>query len=141
MKKLYLILFVLPLLAACGPAQTGPKADVGEADLVGKHFVLVSVNGEAFSAERTPNLRFGENMRIFGQACNVFNGATQLKNGVLTVPLMASTMMTCDEKLNTLERDLFTMLRNGAALTLEDGQLFLVGNGLRFEYRATTLEK
>lgn len=142
MKKILLILLALPLLAACGAAQTGPKADApGEADLVGKNFVLTSVNGEPYTGERVPTLRFNENMRVSGQVCNLFNGPGQLKNGVLTVPQMASTMMMCVGSLNKLERDFSTLLRDGAALSLEDGNLILKGKDISLEYRAASPEK
>lgn len=141
MKKIFIMILALSVLAACGTDRAGPKASLGEADLTGKNFVLTSVNGEPFSGERVPALHFGENMRVSGRVCNLFNGTGQLKNNVLTVPRMASTMMLCTDKLNTLERDFFVLMRDGAALSLEDGVLTLGDKGIKLEYRAEAPEK
>lgn len=123
MNKLLTTLFLLPLLAACAASGAGKGGlVVTEKDLLHHRFVLQSMNGKDMPfAERTPELEFNEGMRISGSACNRFNGPGSLKDSVLTVPNMASTMMMCHEpERNELERQLYTMLREGARLELSD---------------------
>jgi Heat shock protein len=135
MKKLYVALLALPLLAACGTVNSGAAAGPAEADLVARRYVLQKVNGTAFTAERTPEIEFGEGMSVSGQVCNRFRGNGRLEKGVLTVPTMASTMMLCaDPRLNQLERDFAAMLRDGAALSLDGRTLTLSRGDTALEY-------
>ena len=134
---LSLLLAAMPLLAACaaGSSAQGGGA-VNEADLLNRRFVLSKVNGEPFvSQERTPELQFNPDMRVSGQLCNRFTGVGRLDKGTLTVPQMASTMMLCaDQRLNELEQDVTAMLREGAALRMENGALLLSRDSAVFEY-------
>ena len=141
MKKLLILLLALPLLAACacGVSRNATDAATGaapvEAQLLGGRFVLQSVNGEATAWERRPEIAFGEGMRMTGQVCNRFIGPGTYKNGVLTAPQMAMTMMLCvDDKLTQLERDFAAMLRNGAKVGLEKDTLTLRGETLTLVY-------
>lgn len=135
MKKLYMALLALPLLAACGTVNSGSASGPAEADLVARRYVLQKVNGMAFTAERTPEIEFGEGMRVSGQVCNRFRGNGRLEKGVLTVPTMASTMMLCvDPKLNQLEKDFAAMLRDGADVNLAGRTLTLSRGNTSLEY-------
>lgn len=138
MKKIYLVLLALPLLTACagGTGGTGTAA-LAEAELVGKHFVLETVNGQSFKSNfRTPELNFDEKMRISGRMCNSFSGPASLKDGVITAPQLASTMMLCpDDKLNKLEHAFYTLLRQGAKASLADGKLTLRGEGTLLQFK------
>ena len=135
----------LPLLAACacGASKNGtdPAAAVAgvasaEARLLGGLYVLQSVNGAPVAWERQPEIEFSEGLQISGQVCNRFIGPAAYKNGVLTVPQMAMTMMLCiDDRLNQLERDFALMLREGARLSLANDTLTLSGGGLTLVYR------
>lgn len=131
MKKIYLLLLVLPLLAACSNSGS-----LKPSYLEGRVFVLTSVNGQPFtSRERTPELRFSENMQISGRICNTFGGQGTLKNNVLTVPQMVSTLMMCaDDRLNTIERDFSTILREGADISVSNQTLRLSRGGTTLEY-------
>ena len=134
-KLLYTTLLALPLLAACNSGESTSSGEPVEADLVARRYVLQKVNGEAFSSERTPEIVFGEGMRISGQVCNRFNGNGSLEKGVLTVPTMASTMMLCaDQKLNQLEKDFAAMLRDGADLRLAERTLTISRGETALEY-------
>lgn len=145
MKKLYLILIALPLLAACAAGPAGPKASgpVSEADLLQKNFTLVSVNGESFAGkERVPSIHFGEGLRVTGQVCNRFMGNATLKDGVITVPQMASTMMLCaDPKLNALEQKFAQIMREGASISLDGDKLGISRGDTRLEYIRSEPEK
>lgn len=145
MKKLYLILIILPLMAACAGGSAGPEGSnaLTEADLLQKNFTLVSVNGKAFAAKgRMPSIHFGDNMRVTGQVCNRFMGNGSLKDGVLTVPQMASTMMLCaDNNLNRLEGEFGAIMREGASISLKDDRLIISKGATTLEYVRSEPEK
>lgn len=143
MKKLYLSLLLLPLLAACATGQAGPQSGLGPEDLLRKNFALASVNGKAWAGrERVPTLQFNEGLRVSGQVCNRFMGQAQLKKGVLTVPQMASTLMMCaDEDLNRLEGQFAALLRAGAEISLTGDRLTLRGGDLTLVYVRAEPEK
>lgn len=145
MKKLYLVLIVLPLLAACAGGSAGPvaKSAPSEADLLQKNFTLVSVNGKAFTnKDRVPSIHFGEGLRVSGQVCNRFMGNATLKDGVITVPQMASTMMLCaDPKLNALEQKFAQIMREGASISLDGDKLGISRGDTRLEYIRSEPEK
>jgi Heat shock protein len=132
MKKIIALLLSFPLVASCAAAT--PSVTI--ADLTAGTYVLQSVNGEAFSGrERTPEIQFDENMRVAGQVCNRFMGQATLKDGVLTAPQLASTMMLCvDPRLNEMERTFAAMLREGAQLELNGDNLTLRGEQNEFIY-------
>ena len=137
MRKVLLILFALPLLAACnsGAASGDSQSVPSEADLLNRRYVLSSVDGKEFAGtERIPEIEFGKDMRITGQVCNRFTGNGQLKDGVVTVPLMAMTMMACADPMNTMEKDFAAMLKSGAKISLNGKTLTLSGEGLTLEY-------
>ena len=96
-------------------------------DLASQRYVLESVDGVAFAnKERTPEISFDATMRVAGQVCNRFMGQGTLRDGVLTVPQMASTMMLCaDPKLNAMEQEFAKLLRDGARLQLDGDNLSL----------------
>lgn len=132
MKKILAMLLWVPLAVSCAAASSS----VTPADLAGGVYILQSVNGAIFtSVERTPEIAFDETMRVAGQVCNRFMGQGTLKNDVLTVPHMATTMMLCtDERLNAMERDLADLLRGGATVTLDAATLTLRGDGGVYVY-------
>ena len=132
MKKIIALLLSFPLVASCAAATSS----LNMADLTAGTYILRSVNGEAFSGgERTPEIQFDENMRIAGQVCNRFMGQATLKDGMLTAPQLASTMMLCvDPRLNEMEGNFAAMLREGAQLELNDGNLTLRGGQNEFVY-------
>lgn len=150
-RLLYTLLLCLPLFGLFGvlggcAGSSGNAAEemktqtpLSEADLIGHTFSLGSINGTEFRSElRTPELRFGEGMRVSGRVCNSFSGPGTLKDGMLTVPQAASTMMLCpDQALNQLENDLYEMFRLGAKLAYDaqSGKLTLSRGELSLEYR------
>ncbi len=131
MKKILVLL--LTLLSACAAKTAGP---VNSEMLIGQKFILRSVNGVPFSSsDQTPEIEFLENMQVSGRICNYFSGAGTLKNGILTVPEAASTMMLCaDEALNRMDGELAAMLNQGAALRLEGENLTLSSGGMQYTY-------
>lgn len=122
------------------PAQSGDAAGspgVAEKDLAGRKFVLASVDGESFDVNmgKQPFIEFSEGMRVNGSACNSFSGPGSLEDGKLFLRNAAATMMMCvDEKLSGYERDFHAMLRDGADISLKDGELTLIGNGKTYMY-------
>lgn len=96
--------------------------------LADRTFTLATVDGEAFAVTmgKQPFIRFGEDGRLSGSACNGFTGPGELKDGVLTVENAAATMMMCvDENLVKYERDFHRMLREGFSLSLSGATLTL----------------
>lgn len=145
MKRLLTILLLLPVLAACAASAGGKDDAPTEESLRHRRFVLTQVNGEAFqvaaeqkAAGRVPEIEFNEGNTISGRVCNSFHGPAVIKDGVLTAPMLASTMMLCtDQALNRLERDFHAMLRKGARMTLAKGHatLTLKGDDLTLVYK------
>lgn len=123
------------------PAPEQPEGaaapGVAEKDLAGRKFVLATADGEPFSVTmgKQPFIEFGEGFRVSGSACNGFTGPGSLEGGKLFLRNAASTMMMCvDEKLSGYERDFHAMLREGADISLEGGELTLSGNGKTYIY-------
>lgn len=122
---------------ADSPADGEGAAAVEADDLVGKKFILKKMSGEDFvvEGERKPFIEFADGLRVMGATCNNFTGPGKLENNVLTVENAAATMKMCvDEKLNKLERDLFALLRKGAAITLDGDTLTLKGDDIELTY-------
>ena len=135
MRKILCSLLVLGLagISACG-ASRPDTARIAEPDLLHHRFVIEDANGVAFT-ERVPFIQFGEDMLITGQICNNFRGKAELKDGVLTMPLAAATMMMCpDAERNAFERDLFKMLSDGANASYKGNTLTLENNGKVFRF-------
>lgn len=112
-------------------------SQVTEKDLAGKKFVLAKVDGKQFMPDmgEQPFIQFDLGIQISGKACNNFRGKGSLVDNVLTMPNAASTMMMCgDAKLNQYESDFHRLLREGAEVTLEDGELTLTGDDREFVY-------
>jgi heat shock protein HslJ len=133
MKKLALV-FLLALLTACGSKGALPLP--AESGLPAQLYVLQAINGEAATAwERQPEIAFDDGMRVSGQVCNRFIGPGTYEKGILTVPVMAMTMMLClDPKLDQLERDFTALLRDGAQVALEGNALTLSGEKITLLY-------
>lgn len=132
MKRILISMAVLTiclfLVSACG---NGEKAEdkplpVTKESLMHHRYELVSVNGEAVTWERVPEISFGEGFRVFGRVCNQFFGEGELKDGKLFVSKMGSTKMLCpDEKLDGLETGLSQMLMEGVEISLNGNELVL----------------
>lgn len=138
-KKLFACAFGLCIIfsALFSIGCAGAKG-VKEADLSNRRFVLESVDGKAFtSANRTPDIAFGENFRVQGGICNRYTGQGVLAGNVLTVKQMASTKMLCvDDALNKLETQFAQMLHAGAEVTLDGKTLTLRQGGHTLVYTA-----
>ena len=116
------------------PAETPRAQDQEQAvtakDLLHRRFVLKTSDGADFSTkEKVLDIEFNEGLRVSGAVCNRFNGQGELENGVLTVRQMASTKMFCtDSDLNALEKQVASMLEQGAAVSF-DGTIFTLRQG------------
>lgn len=118
---------------AAAAAVPASASEVAWKDLAGRKFTLAMLDGEPFKIEmgKQPFIEFGEDGRVFGSACNGFNGPAELKDGVLSVENAAATMMMCiDEKLVRFERDFHRMLREGFAVSVS-GKTLTLKNGDR----------
>lgn len=119
---------------------TAPASSVESAitadGLAGKSFLLKSVDGRPFTAERVPHVEFGPDLSISGAICNSFRGPGSLKDGIFTSQV-ASTMMLCpDQALNQLESRFHQMLRDGTALHLSGDTLTLWNAGVTLVFEA-----
>lgn len=128
MKKMIPLAFATVMLAACTSNASDSK--VTETDLLHRHFELVSVDGVQVTKDqrqgRIPGIEFGEKMRISGSMCNGFFGQGELKASTLTVEHLASTQMMCaDDSLNKWDFLIGQVLKEGAKITLNQGQLTL----------------
>lgn len=112
-------------ISACSEEQQAAK-DVRDM-LAGQKFVIVSLDGTSFPSLQDQSLyvQFDSTLKLSGHVCNEFSGASSFKNSVLQVPRLDSTNMLCSDEINGLERVLFTLLQNGAEVTLEAETLTL----------------
>lgn len=143
-KKLLLASTVLFLTAACSQDGTMSGIDsdntiVTVKDLQHHNYVLVAIDGKPYSTKdnsMSPNIEFGEKMRVSGSMCNNFFGQGELsKESVLTVKAMGMTRKFCSNAtLNKLDQQIGELLdggakvslkNNGQNLTLSDDQLSL----------------
>lgn len=127
MKKLIPLAMATVMLAACTSAT---DSQVTETDLLHRHFELVSVDGVRVAENqrqgRIPGIEFGEKMHISGSMCNNFFGQGAFKASTLTVEHLASTQMMCaDDNLNKWDFLIGDVLKRGAKVTLNQGQLTL----------------
>ena len=128
----FFLCFCLATIAGCG----GSKMPV-QADLMHRHFMLESVDGQLFTVQqRMPDITFGEGFRVYGQVCNRYTGQGELAEGILVVRHMASTKMFCaDAALNVLEDQFARMLAAGVALDFSGDTLTLRQGGHVLVYR------
>lgn len=143
MKRISILLLLLCTaaviaLSGCGGKSNAAqqKSALSKEDLLHHNFTLTHINGKAFTGtERTPSIEFNEGFRVSGATCNRFMGQAELKDGVLIVKEMASTMMLCaDPDLNKLEQDFSVMLEAGADITFQENILTLSRNGYVLQY-------
>ncbi len=133
-------LFFIFVLSACAlslPVWAGEVevVAVGEADLIGKKFVLISVDGADFPLEPRPYVEFGAGMALSGRMCNQFRGPSSLEDGIVRADEIVSTRMMCSrEELSKLESKFFDLLKTGLVLRLEDHDLIMQDNGNEFVF-------
>lgn len=130
-------MIMLASLTLGGCAKDKENSMISAKDLKHYSYVLESVDGQKFSSEfATPSLSFDDELMIFGRVCNNFRGQAQLKDNILKVEQMASTMMICPEQqLNDLERDFSQMLQAGAEISQQEGKLTLRQGGRELTYK------
>lgn len=129
--------------AAAAPAPAEPAASPASVEsvitadgLAGKSFLLKSVDGRPFTAERVPHIEFGEDLTLSGAICNGFRGPGALKDGILTSEMASTMMISPDEALNQLESRFHQLLRDGAALHLSGDTLTLWNAGVTLVFEA-----
>jgi heat shock protein HslJ len=130
-----LLLAVLPACAAKLRAADENAGSLALKDLADRVYYLASMDGQSFEGEKAPELSFTREGRVFGSACNRFNGPARIRHGVLTAQQMALTRMACFQPfLNELEQTLFDMLHNGVQVSLDAGRLTLSRDGHTLVY-------
>jgi len=125
-----LLFATLPACAASWRAEGGNAGGLSLEDLSGRTYYLVSMDGESFDGDETPELGFTKEGRVVGSACNRFSGMAKIEGGMLTAKNVASTRMACIHSfLNALEHTLFDMLQHGAHVRLDGRLLTLTKDG------------
>lgn len=138
MKKLLLSSAALLVIAACSSkgsvmAQYDTKIPSAQ-ELQHHNYELIRINGQKLEFEKgsmTPNIAFGEDMKITGTMCNNFFGDGQLSaRGVLKAKGLGMTRKFCgDATLNTLDHDITELLDRGAEIIIsENGQFLRLSN-------------
>ncbi|MCE2594981.1 META domain-containing protein [Motilimonas cestriensis] len=115
------------LLTACVHTQT---TKVTEADVINKHWQLVSVNDQAVTpmGNKLPQIHIDSTLNATGIAgCNNFFGQAEWQDGQLRIEKMGMTMMMCPPPLNEIEQDITATLSNWSTVTLEQNRLILQG--------------
>lgn len=118
----------LPLaLTACSSIQ--------KTDLQHHHWNLVSIDGQAISADIKSDLEIGEGFRINGLAgCNRYFGDATLEGKKLVAPQLATTLMACHGEADTVERAVLNTLQS-AKIVLKPQGLELVGEKHKLVYK------
>jgi heat shock protein HslJ len=130
-----LLLAALPACAANRRAANENAGGLALEDLADRVYYLVSMDGQSFEGENAPELSFTQEGRVFGSACNRFNGPARIVRGVLTAQQVASTRKACFQPfLNELEQTLFGMLHDGAQIRLDANRLTLSRDGHTLVY-------
>jgi heat shock protein HslJ len=129
---------LLALVPACAASRRAEEVNAGGlslADLAGRTYFLLSMDGKNFEGANAPELAFTGEGGVSGRACNRFRGTAKIVNGILTAQNTASTRMACFQPfLNDLEQALFAMLQHGAQTSLEGRQLTLTRDGHSLVY-------
>lgn len=146
MKKLMLSTAALFVIAACSSGTTNmSQLDTKIAtvqELQHHNYELISINGKAFEPGKgdfTPNIAFGQDMKVTGTMCNNFFGqATLSSRGILRAKGAGMTRKFCDDEvLNQLDGDMSELLELGAeAIVSQDGQYLRLSNtGTQLEFK------
>ena len=107
--------------------------------LAHQKFTLKKVNGADYHGQQTPFIEFGDNAMVSGKVCNTFRGPGQLAGSVLTVQSMISTKMLCPvDGLDELETRFFSMLEQGAEISMNSSQLSFKQGGTVLVFEANT---
>ena len=130
-----LLFAALSACVAARPAADGEAGSPALADLAGRIYYLVGIDGKSFEGAGAPELGFSGEGRVVGSACNRFSGAARIMNGTLMAEKLAVTRMSCAQPaLNDLEQLLLGMLRSGARIRLDGGRLTLARDGRELAY-------
>jgi heat shock protein HslJ len=97
MKNLLILLTLMFVLAACG--APAPK----DVDLVGTAWNLTQINGEPIVPETAPTLNFDSEGLGGNASCNSFGGDYSREGDSLTIGMLFSTMMACEEPIMAQE--------------------------------------
>ena len=107
-------------------------------DLIHRRFTLDSVDGREINMEDgaiRPEIEFNEGLQITGRVCNRYRGPAELIDGKLFAGNLATTQMLCvNSELDELEKLLYSMLREGAEISLTDDGMTLSQGGRVLSY-------
>lgn len=111
------------VLTGCARHAATPQ----QSDLLHRHFVLIQVNGNAFTGEAmSPDIEFGEKLHVSGAMCNRFSGQGELTGNTLKVSNLATTRKACiNPQRAALDGIISDVLHSGAKISLEKGVLRL----------------
>lgn len=124
------VLLVSGTLVACG----GDDDAVSAADVSGKTFTTTEIDGATIAPGSTITITFVDESSLSVQAgCNTMNGAYTIEDGKLSAPMLASTMMACDQALMDQDTLIAGFLAAGPTIELD-------GNELELEQGEITLE-
>lgn len=112
--------FVLVFAAACTPA-------IASQNLVGTHWKLTTLNGQALVAGSQITLDFNQGNQIDGNSgCNSYGGEYVLNGSAMSFNKMLSTLMACaDQSINDQEAAFNQAMSSVAAFEISNGQLNL----------------
>ena len=135
MRTLFSLVFVLLLVAACGPppspARPGDTATPPGSgnQLAGTEWVLTSLRGEAPLEGTHISLKFQEEIVVGFAGCNAYGGGgggyTASPDGSLEIPAPARTAMACLEPEGVMDQEdaYFQALTSAASYSLAGDQL------------------
>lgn len=109
-------------------AGTPPGAAADDApELVGRTFVSVRSPGRALVDGSVVRITFRQDAVAARAGCNTLFGSASWAGGVLTAPVLASTMMACSPDLMAQDAWLAELLQGGPAIAL-DGVTLTIGD-------------
>jgi heat shock protein HslJ len=99
--------------------------------LSGRTFISTAVHGRDLVAKTVVTLSFGSDSQMSANAgCNTMSGKAVVTDGVLTVPIMATTAMGCGAELMAQDMWLSDLLTKGAKVATSGTRLILSGDGV-----------
>ncbi len=123
--QIFIVLMGLAIVSAC---SVSPKAYTETAlSLDNTHWVLKSIDGQAVSSKRLPELSF-EAGRISGfSGCNrLFGNYAASNDGTLALGQLGATKMACMGSADALEKQVMAGLNHVGMYSLTHSQLSLM---------------
>ncbi|MEQ8207203.1 MAG: META domain-containing protein [Woeseia sp.] len=126
---LFLAGFALVNLRSVGEQKAATLAQPSAADLAAKEWRLLESTQSGLGGNRDIRLLFDEDLRLFVQgACNRYNGAYEMNDGIFSLGALAGTRRACRNEVIQVDNSLVELLSATRRLQLADRTLVLLND-------------